>query len=1010
MNAAEGDTTHETFNERFDAMFGEDCRNSVGRLQYIRRGKRGLGLVCSYLSSIDWADNIPLDIVEIKLQRLLAELKQLCKPEVDTIAHTRSIRRTSPTAKLTDTNNLEQPGLSFQRKAVQDCRSRQAQDAASTSEQPVAVANPEIRPTISSIIDNAERVRSGEGGNAKKRCTTKSHRDDDCEEGDNNDVSMAGKRRCSSQPSDGEDISSLLTAVKKQRTTKSTDTAEKEYIVVSDDEDEGDGDITAIPFKKTRASLGNSTEKDNEGSLVDTEVQPGDIDAPTRKDKRRDIDQFFLPAVSKSINGQTKKYCCCKVCPCEKTIVNENTTLRRHLEAYHSGAYRKWAQENKFESKLPRDVKKRKAAEGQVTRTLDHDLREKKLSKRVVKYTEEPFCRAAIEWLIATDQPMQALEHPKFQEMIGIASQATNGVKIPSRKLTRATIKQMFKDHLTGLRARLDSTTVTGKINLTCDAWQVSNTDGYFVVTGHWIEESVPTQWELKSELLGFSRLGNVHNGERLGQALYKVVNRVGIAHKIGNVTCDNAKNYSTMMLEFSMHVESAMGRKYEALKHKINCLADIINLATQALISTYSKTPYFDPKNPESHVPTSRDEVGLVRAIVVKERSSSKRKEMWKNVQSKAGVARPVQFVLDMKVRWSSTYLMLDRAERSQTHIDTFIDELLREETDSSTRDKIRALKLDGDEWQNVSTFLSLLAHADNAQQVFSSEQLSTLHLAIPALEALHRAWSSRAGRPKYARFASALDAACKKIDDFCEKTTESPAYVMAMILDPKEKMLYFKKHWPKELQDDVLKCVKEVFKERYLQLTKDVDQQKFAQLKTTKKSLPVLLRELSDDEDTVPDNNSTAPEDDCPWLQHFTMYIDTVEQVPESWPAIKWWGVNSSRYHPAWVSLARDYLSIMSSSVSSERVFSQGGVTVTELRSRLKGDIFEALQCVKCAIRHDILFREPAPSSVVEAEFNSDEDSSDDGNDVGDAGRSETAEGWDEDDIEMGIELESD
>jgi hypothetical protein len=65
---------------------------------------------------------------------------------------------------------------------------------------------------------------------------------------------------------------------------------------------------------------------------------------------------------------------------------------------------------------------------------------------------------------------------------------------------------------------------VRGKVNLTCDAWQVSNTDGYFAVTGHWIEESTPSQWELKSALLGFTRLNNAHNGKRLGQALYKIV------------------------------------------------------------------------------------------------------------------------------------------------------------------------------------------------------------------------------------------------------------------------------------------------------------------------------------------------------------------------------------------------------------------------------------------------------------------------------------------------------
>ena len=40
--------------------------------------------------------------------------------------------------------------------------------------------------------------------------------------------------------------------------------------------------------------------------------------------------------------------------------------------------------------------------------------------------------------------------------MIDIASQATKGAKIPNQKLTRATIKQTFKDHLIGIRARLN--------------------------------------------------------------------------------------------------------------------------------------------------------------------------------------------------------------------------------------------------------------------------------------------------------------------------------------------------------------------------------------------------------------------------------------------------------------------------------------------------------------------------------------------------------------------------
>jgi hypothetical protein len=123
---------------------------------------------------------------------------------------------------------------------------------------------------------------------------------------------------------------------------------------------------------------------------------------------------------------------------------------------------------------------------------------------------------------------------------------------IPGRKATRREINRLFKDHLIRLRAKLNvsvdfsfrsfliifqGSTVEGEVSLTCDAWQASNTDGYFAVTAHWIEEPTPAKWELKSALIGFTRLNNAHNGKRLGQALFKIIKRVGIERKV-SVSC----------------------------------------------------------------------------------------------------------------------------------------------------------------------------------------------------------------------------------------------------------------------------------------------------------------------------------------------------------------------------------------------------------------------------------------------------------------------------------------
>jgi hypothetical protein len=69
-------------------------------------------------------------------------------------------------------------------------------------------------------------------------------------------------------------------------------------------------------------------------------------------------------------------------------------------------------------------------------------------------------------------------------------------------------------------------------------------------------------------------------------------------------------------------------------------------------------------------------------------------------------------------------------------------------------------------------------------AQQAFSLDQGSTLHLAIPALETLHKAWSTCSERLKYRYFKPALEAATNKLDKYYEKNADSPAYIMAMCL----------------------------------------------------------------------------------------------------------------------------------------------------------------------------------------------------------------------------------
>lgn len=149
-------------------------------------------------------------------------------------------------------------------------------------------------------------------------------------------------------------------------------------------------------------------------------------------------------------------------------------------------------------------------------------------------------------------------------------------------------------------------------------------------------------------------------------------------------------------------------------------------------------------------------------------------------------------------------------------------------------------------------------------------------------------------------------------------------------------------------------------------------------------------LLNELMDEDDSDVEGELGATsegrqwEDPArPWLQGFHQYLNT-QDILGDLSIVQWWGINSVRY-PVWGSLARDFLSIMSSSVSSERVFSSAGITISKRRNCLKADIVEALQFHKCASKSKLLFRQDLSVLAETTQEGARSDESD-GEDTGD------------------------
>lgn len=67
--------------------------------------------------------------------------------------------------------------------------------------------------------------------------------------------------------------------------------------------------------KNKSATLGNPQATDANSLLVDVDIQSVNDNASSHEDRRQDVDHFFCTAVIKDVNGKSKKYCTCKLCP-----------------------------------------------------------------------------------------------------------------------------------------------------------------------------------------------------------------------------------------------------------------------------------------------------------------------------------------------------------------------------------------------------------------------------------------------------------------------------------------------------------------------------------------------------------------------------------------------------------------------------------------------------------------------------------------------------------------------
>ena len=222
--------------------------------------------------------------------------------------------------------------------------------------------------------------------------------------------------------------------------------------------------------------------------------------------------------------------------------------------------------------------------------------------------------------------------------------------------------------------------------------------------------------------LFGFMQMNCAHDGQTLGQALYTICQRLNIVSKvtwissstvfifliifqIGHITCDNASNNETMLQEFAWCYHFKTGVKFDIKHWHIRWPSNWPLTITTTIIAQcppQMPCPYSQPRhasidcqpkffqllysrhNQRRH---HRREFqwmrwswscvhNLCQGTVIfsslpvfvfwfwnfQAHSSAQRKQLFLSIQEDLSVD-PWQLLLDMKVQWGSTYVMLRRA-----------------------------------------------------------------------------------------------------------------------------------------------------------------------------------------------------------------------------------------------------------------------------------------------------------------------------------------------------------
>ncbi|KAK7944746.1 hypothetical protein WMY93_000474 [Mugilogobius chulae] len=501
--------------------------------------------------------------------------------------------------------------------------------------------------------------------------------------------------------------------------------------------------------------------------------------------------------------------------------------------------------------------------------------------------------RAVTKFVVKGLHPFSTVEQPEFRDMVRTFD---SRYKPPSRdSLANRLIPAWYQVERDNLMSALREVST---VAITADGWTSLVQDHYLTVTLHFVNKGT-----VLGKVLQTKAVYECQTGDAVAEEIESILNEFGVRSKVVAATVDNAANMDVALRKLRIR--------------KIGCFAHTLNLAAQKI----------------NRCNTISNWAARVRSIVVWIKRCHMAKVVLREKQQLLDLP-PHALIMDVKTRWNSLYLMVERFYEQFPAIQAVImDPRIKKQTEKERLVE----KLQTEDLRRAKEFIDLMSVLYTSTLCVSSEKNPTCGQIIPILKKLE---SHFAVQPEDSAFAQNIkqkvwtDLSTRYKDeavyDFLEEATVmDPRFKLKMnsntVIWDRLKMAAIVEDTEKRFEEDIEDDDQSVEVEQEDRAFKERDSSP-----PNKRHRKTALEELFAEEEQ--NLLSTPSVETQTFADRLELEIQMYRGIPpisvSADPTLWWWQKKDTM--PLLAHLAEKYLCVQASSTPSERVFSTAGDTI--------------------------------------------------------------------------------